>query len=92
MYTNGNFEAHLAALCLLGTLSLTVLLVIATGVLFFTRRAWPRYSFACDRSAARGYLAVVAMFSATSFDRTVGRGDEKFYCGGLPHCVLGGEC
>lgn len=38
---------------------------------------------ACDRSAARGlpYLAVVARFSATSFDRTVGRGDEKFYCG-----------
>ena len=27
------------------------------------------------------YAAVVALFSATSFDRTVARGDEKFYCG-----------
>lgn len=40
MYRNGNSEARLAALCLLPTLGLTVLLVIATGVLFFTRRAW----------------------------------------------------
>jgi len=81
MYTNGNFEAHLAALCLLGTLSLTVLLVIATGVLFFTRRAWVRYSLLAIVLLLAGYLAVVAMFSLTSFDRTVGRGDEKFYCG-----------
>ena len=36
MYRNGNFEARRAALCLLPTLALTVLLVIATGVLFFT--------------------------------------------------------
>ena len=80
-YTNGNFEAHLAALCLLGTLGLTVLLAILTGVLFFTRRAWARYSLLASVLLLAGYAAVVALFSATSFDRIVGRGDEKFYCG-----------
>ena len=40
MYTNGNFEAHMAALCFLGTFGLTILLVVATVVLFFTRRSW----------------------------------------------------
>jgi hypothetical protein len=34
----------MAALCFLGTLGLAVLLVIATVVLLFTRRAWARYS------------------------------------------------
>ena len=30
MYSNGNFESHIAALCFLGILSLTALLVIST--------------------------------------------------------------
>ena len=43
MYTNDNLEAHMAALCFLGTLGLAVLLVILTVAMFFTRRAWARY-------------------------------------------------
>ena len=43
MYTNDNLEAHMAALCFLGTLGLAVLLDILTVALFFTRRAWARY-------------------------------------------------
>jgi hypothetical protein len=81
MYTNGNFEAHMAALCFLGTLGLSVVLAIATVVLFFTRRAWAQYSLLAIAVLLGGYAAVLALFSFASFDRTVARGDEKFYCG-----------
>ena len=81
MYTNGNFEAHLAALCLLATLGLTLLLAVATVVLFFTRRQWARYSLLAIGWLLAGYALLLAAFSVTSYDRTVARGDEKFYCG-----------
>jgi hypothetical protein len=81
MYTNGNFETHMAALCFLGTLGLTLLLIIATVVLFFTRRVWAKYSLLAITVLLGGYIAVLAFFSFASFDRTVARGDEKFYCG-----------
>lgn len=80
MYTNGNFEAHLAALCFLGTLGLTVLLAIATVVLFFTRRPWARYSLPALAVLLAGYATVLGFFSWASYDRTVARGDEKFFC------------
>jgi len=81
MYTNGNFEAHMAALCFLGTLGLTILLVVATVVLFFARRSWVRYPVFAIVVLLAGYAAILAFFSFASFDRTVKRGDEKFYCG-----------
>lgn len=81
MYTNGNFESHLAALCFLGTLGLTVLLVVATVVLLFIRRAWAGYTLPAVAVLLGGYAAVLAFFSGASYDRTVARGDEKFYCG-----------
>jgi hypothetical protein len=81
MYTNGNFEAHMAALCFLGTLGLTILLVIATVVLFLTRRNWVKYSLLAIAVLLGGYASILAFFSFASFDRTVKRGDEKFYCG-----------
>ena len=80
MYTNGNFESHLAALCFLGTMGLTILLAIATVVLFFTRRAWARYSLLAIFVLLAGYAAVLGFFSWASYDRTVARGDEKFFC------------
>ena len=80
MYTNGNFDAHLAALCFLGTLGLTVMLVIATVVLLFRRRAWARYTLLAIVILLAGYAAVLGAFSWASYDRTVKRGDEKFFC------------
>ncbi|HZD31268.1 MAG TPA: hypothetical protein VE779_06380 [Candidatus Angelobacter sp.] len=80
MYTNGNFESHMAALCFLATVGLTLLLTIATVVLFFTRRRWSRYSLLAIAGLLAGYAAVLGLFSWASFDRTVGRGDEKFFC------------
>ena len=50
------------------------------GVLFFTRRAWARYSSLAIVLLLAGYAALVALFSPTSLDRTASRGDEK-YCG-----------
>ncbi|HVP55032.1 MAG TPA: hypothetical protein VMU45_08560 [Candidatus Eisenbacteria bacterium] len=81
MYTNGNFESHMAALCFLGTAGLTILLAVATVVLFFSRRAWARYSLLAIALLLGGYAAVLGFFSWASYDRTVARGDEKFYCG-----------
>jgi len=81
MYTNGNFESHLAALCFLGSLGLTVMLTVVTLVLFFKRRAWARYTLLATLSLLGCYAVALAFFSLTSYDRTVARGDEKFYCG-----------
>jgi hypothetical protein len=81
MYSNGNFESHMAALCFLGTLGLSILLAIASVVLWFTRRRWTRYSVRSIGLLLGGYATVLAFFSWASYDRTVARGDEKFYCG-----------
>ncbi len=81
MYSNGNFESHLAALCFLGTLGLTTLLAVATVVLFFWRRAWARYTLLAIVVLLAGYGLLLGFFSWASYDRTVARGDEKFYCG-----------
>jgi hypothetical protein len=80
MYTNGNFESHLAALCFLGTLGLTALLAIATVVLFFSRRAWARYTLLAIFVLLAGYGLLLGFFSWASYDRTVARGDQKFFC------------
>ena len=80
MYTNGNFEAHMAAACFLGTLALSVTLVVATIVLYFTRRHWAKYTLGALAVLLAGYVAVVSLFSYASYDRTVARGDEKFFC------------
>ncbi len=80
MYSNVNFESHMAALCFLGTLGLTVLLVVATVVLWFKRRSWAKYSVAAIVVLLGGYGLVLGFFSWASYDRTAKRGDEKFFC------------
>jgi len=79
--TNTNFESHLAALLFLGTLGLLLLLAAAMMVTFFWRRAWLRYLLLAIATLLAGYALLLAAFSCTSCDRTVARGDEKFYCG-----------
>jgi hypothetical protein len=81
MYTNGNFDAHSAALCFLGTLALTVVLLTTTVILLFRRRAWARYTLLAPFVLLAGYTAALGAFSWASYDRTVKRGDEKFFCG-----------
>ena len=80
MYTNGNLESHLAALFFLGTLGLLVLLGLTTLVLFFRRRAWVRYPLLAIVALLAGYGLLLGFFSWASYDRTVARGDEKFFC------------
>lgn len=81
MYTNGNLEAHLSALCFVGTLGLTLLLVIATAVLFSIQRRWACYTLVALAGLLGGYGLLLGAFSFASYDRTVARGDEKFFCG-----------
>jgi hypothetical protein len=80
MYSNGNFESHLAALLFLGTAGMLLLLAVATVVLYFSRRRWARYSLLAFPVLLAGYVVLMALFSLTSYDRTVARGDEKFFC------------
>src|SRR5271166_1393644 len=80
MYSNGNLEAHLVALLFLGALALLLLLGVVTAVLFFARRNWLRYSLLAMAALLLGYGLLLAAFSFTSCDRTVARGDEKFFC------------
>jgi len=80
MYSNGNFESHLAALLFLGTLALLLLLGFLTAVLFFARRKWVRYPLLAMAALLVGYGLLLAAFSFTSYDRTVARGDQKFFC------------
>jgi hypothetical protein len=80
MYSNGNFEAHMAAMCFLGTLGLSVVLAIATIVLFLARRNYARYTLLALAVLLGGYAVVLAFFSYASYDRTAKRGDEKFFC------------
>lgn len=80
MYTNGNFESHLAALLFLGMLGLLILLSAATVATFFWRRAWVRYPVLGIAALLGGYGVLLAVFSYSSYDRTVARGEEKFFC------------
>ncbi len=56
------------------------MLAIATVVLFFTRRAWTRYSLLAIIVLLGGYAAVLGFVSWAGYDRTVAPGDEKFFC------------
>lgn len=80
MYTNGNLEAHMAAMCFLGTVGLSIALAVATIVLLFVRRKWAAYPLLAIALLLAGYAVVLGAFSWASFDRIVARGDEKFSC------------
>jgi hypothetical protein len=80
VYTNGNFESHLAALLFLGTAGLLFLLAAATVVLYSSRRRWVRYSLLAMAVLVGCYGMLMALFSLSSYDRTVARGEEKFFC------------
>ena len=80
MYTNGNLEAHLAALLFLGCTALIFFLLIAAAILFFVRRRWAPYPLLAIAVVVMGYGLLLAAFSYTSYDRTAARGDEKYFC------------
>ncbi len=81
MYTNGNFDAHLAALMFLGTLGLLFLLAVVTLAFGFVgSRRWVPYPLLAIAALLAAYGLLLAAFSFTSYDRTVARGDEKYFC------------
>lgn len=80
MYTNGNLEAHVAALLFLGTAALILLLVVVAAILFFARRKWAPYPLLAIAAVVIGYGSLLAAFSYASFDRTAKRGDQKYFC------------
>ena len=57
-----------------------MLLLVATVVLLFKRRAWVKYSLAAVVVLLGGYSLLLGFFSWASYDRTAKLGDEKFFC------------
>ncbi len=80
MYTNGNLEAHIAAMLFLATAGLAFLLLGSATVLFFVRRNWARQALIGCAALVAGYAAVLAGFSVASYERTLARGEEKHFC------------
>jgi hypothetical protein len=75
-----NLEPHIAALLLLGSGALLVLLVLTTPVLVFWRREWLRYTLRAIAVLVFGYGILLLAFSAFSLERTLARGQEKYFC------------
>jgi hypothetical protein len=80
MYRNVNLDAHLAALLFLGSAGLLLLLVIAILLLAFWRRQWLRYAVTALAVLLVGYAMLLLAFSAFSRERTLARGEEKYFC------------
>ena len=80
MYRNVNLDAHLAALMFLGSAGLLVLLTVTTLILGVWRKQWLRYTMTALVVLAIGYGLLLAGFSLFSRDRTLARGEEKYFC------------
>lgn len=80
MYRNVNLDAHLSALLFLGSAALLVLLLIAAFLLCFWRREWLRYAITALAVLMIGYGVLLVAFSLFSRERTLARGEEKYFC------------
>ena len=81
MYRNVNLDAHLAGLLFLASAGLLVLLVVASLIFCFWRRPWLRYSLGALAVLLAGYALLLVGFSLFSHERTLSRGEEKYFCG-----------
>jgi hypothetical protein len=80
MYRNVNLDAHLSALLFLGGAGLLVVLAIAGAVLCFWNRHWLRYAIGALAVLVIGYGGLLLAFSLFSRERTLTRGEEKYFC------------
>ncbi len=80
MYRNVNLDAHLAALLFLGSAGLLVILTVTTLIFGAWRKQWLRYTVTALLVLAVGYGLLLAGFSLFSHDRTLARGEEKYFC------------
>src|SRR5215831_17778140 len=80
MYRNVNLDAHLSALLFLGSAGLSVLLLVALLVTFLWRKQWLRYPVTALLVLIVGYGALLLGFSLCSRERTLARGQEKYFC------------
>ena len=80
MYSNTNFDPHLSALLFLGTVGSLLLLVIASVAFWFFNRRWLRYSLLAMSLLLVGYGVLLFGFSVFSRERTLARGQEKYFC------------
>lgn len=75
-----NLEPHIAALLFLGSGALLVLLTFGTLLLLCWRRQWLRYSWRAIAVLVFGYGLLLLVFSVFSHERTLARGQEKYFC------------
>jgi hypothetical protein len=80
MYSNANLDAHLSALLFLGSAGLLAVLLIGIPITALWRRHWLRYSVTALAVLVIGYGALLLAFSLFSHERTLARGEEKYFC------------
>ena len=80
MYFNTNFEPHLSALLFLGTAGSLIVLLIGSLVSWMLHSRWRRYWLLGAMLLVIGYAVLLFGFSAFSRERTLARGQEKYFC------------
>lgn len=75
-----NLEPHVAALLFLGSGALLILLLLGCFVLLLWRKDRLRYALRAMAALVLGYGALLLAFSAFSHERTLARGEEKYFC------------
>src|ERR1700743_11885 len=80
MYSNVNLDAHLSALLFLGSAARLLLLLLSLVVLFFWRRIWLHPVITGLAVLVVSYGILLLAFSLFSRERTLARGEEKYFC------------
>jgi hypothetical protein len=81
MYTNVNLAAPIGALLFLGTAFLLVCLVLLLVFSLFTKRSsLTKFSTLAIASIAALYVSLLLLFSWTSTEKVLARGEEKHFC------------
>jgi hypothetical protein len=81
MYTNVNLSAPIGALLFLGTAFLLLVAALTFIILVAKRKFYPaKLVLGAFVAINAAYLVVLLLFSATSKDRLLARGEEKHFC------------
>jgi hypothetical protein len=80
MYTDGNFPAPLQVLVFLGSAMLAGVLTLASTYGFLRHKTWASKTLGTLMGGLGLYLLLLLVFSIFSRERTLARGEEKYFC------------
>ncbi len=80
MYTDGNFPASLQVLAFLGSAMFTGVLALLTAYGFAKKKPWAGKTLLVLLAGVTVYVVLLSGFSIFSYERTLARGQEKYFC------------